>query len=179
MENKVVDYASYEALAITTKCYSDKVAYPYVTLGLCGELGELYEKLSKESEDTHLIELEFQDIMWYLAAIRIEFNLEKKTDWPTLSGRKVGPFDLPAAIGKIAEQLKKYLRDDWKENETTLLSEERKKKIQSAWDEIMQIMVDFNNQAFNRSMNEQGQQNIDKLADRAKRNQIHGSGDLR
>ena len=179
MESKVINYASYEALAITTKCYSDKVALPYVVLGLCGELGELFEKIQKKDVDEHLVALEFQDVMWYLAAIRIEFNLESIVDWPALTGKEVGPFDLPAAVGKIAEQVKKYLRDDWKEDESISISEERKSKIQEAWNEIMQLMVDFNAQAFDLTMNEQGQQNIEKLADRAKRNQIHGQGDER
>lgn len=180
MESKVINYASYEALAITTKCYSDKVALPYVVLGLCGELGELFEKIQKRDDiNEHLVVFEFQDVMWYLAAIRVEFNLEPVIDWPALSGKEVGPFDLPAAVGKIAEQVKKYLRDDWKENESNSISEERRSKIQTAWNEIMQLMVDFNAQVFDLTMNEQGQQNIDKLADRAKRNQIHGSGDER
>lgn len=105
MESKVINYASYEALAITTKCYSDKVALPYVTLGLCGELGEFYEKLKQEADDQSTV-AEFQDILWYLAAIRIEFSLKEITDWPKPSDKEVGPFDLPSSVGKIAEQIK-------------------------------------------------------------------------
>lgn len=180
MEKKVINYKTYEELAITTKCYTDEVKFPYVTLGLCGEFGELCEKLNASNVDSHLAALELQDCMWYLAAMRIEFNLNEIVDWPTTTGKVVGPFDLPIAIGKIAEQIKKYLRDDYKVGEPIVLSEARKEKIQIAWDEVLQLLVDFNNQVFGDvSMNEQGQQNIDKLADRARRNMIHGSGDLR
>lgn len=178
MESKVINYASYEALAITTKCYSDKVTLPYVTLGLCGELGEFYEKLKQEADDQSTV-AEFQDILWYLAAIRIEFSLKEITDWPKPSDKEIGPFDLPSSVGKIAEQIKKYLRDDWKEGQEISLSEERKEKIQSAWNEVMQIMVDINDRVFDLTMNQQGQQNIEKLASRKQRNVIHGSGDNR
>lgn len=178
MESKVINYASYEALAITIKCYSDKVALPYVTLGLCGELGEFYEKLKQEADDQSTV-AEFQDILWYLATIRIEFSLKEITDWPKPSDKEVGPFDLPSSVGKIAEQIKKYLRDGWKEDQEISLSEERKEKIQSAWNEVMQIMVDINDRVFDLTMNQQGQQNIEKLASRKQRNVIHGSGDNR
>ena len=60
---KVIDYKTYEELAITTKCYDDKVALPYVVLGLCGEVGELYEKIQQESEKD-LIVKEFGDVLW-------------------------------------------------------------------------------------------------------------------
>lgn len=71
------------------------------------------------------------------------------------------------------------MRDDWKEDQEISLSEERKEKIQSAWNEVMQIMVDINDRVFDLTMNQQGQQNIEKLASRKQRNVIHGSGDNR
>ena len=42
-----MNYKEYENKAITTKAYHEKVAIPYVVLGLCGELGETYEKLDQ------------------------------------------------------------------------------------------------------------------------------------
>ena len=41
-----MDYFEYEEKAATTACYNEKVALSYVTLGLCSEMGETYEKIN-------------------------------------------------------------------------------------------------------------------------------------
>lgn len=53
----------------------------YYFLGLIGEVGELAEKVKKwkrdETElDIHALKLEIGDIMWYLASISNEFNID-------------------------------------------------------------------------------------------------------
>lgn len=176
---KVVSYKTYEELAITTKCYSDKVALPYVTLGLVGEIGELYEKLREEAEKDLVIK-EFGDVLWYMAAIRIEFSLNEVENWPNWNNHISDPMIIGSEIGKIAEQLKKYLRDDWKDEEIVEFSEKRKTVVQLAWKNLLQLLVNLAYRLFpDMTMNELGQLNIDKLASRAKRNVIHGEGDLR
>lgn len=176
---KVIDYKTYEELAITTKCYDDKVALSYVVLGLCGEIGELYEKIQQESEKDLIIK-EFGDVLWYMAAIRIEFQLKEQVNWPERNNQIVNPMTIGAEMGKICEQIKKYLRDDWKRDEDIEFPQKRKSVVQDAWNELLQLLVNLAFQLFSENtMNELGQMNIDKLASRAKRNKIHGEGDLR
>lgn len=176
---KVIDYKTYEELAITTKCYDDKVALPYVVLGLCGEVGELYEKIQQESEKD-LIVKEFGDVLWYMAAIRVEFRLKEQVNWPERNNQIANPMTIGAEMGKICEQIKKYLRDDWKRDEDIEFPQKRKCVVQDAWNELLQLLVNLAFQLFSENtMNELGQMNIDKLASRAKRNKIHGEGDLR
>lgn len=179
MEKKVINYRTYEELAITTKCYDDKVALPYVVLGLVGEMGELYEKLQEEAEKDLIIK-EFGDVLWYMAAIRIEFDLNEIENWPNYNHWISNPMIIGSEIGKIAEQLKKYLRDDWKNDEIVEFSEKRKTIVQQSWKNLLQLLVNLAYRLFpDITMNELGQLNIDKLASRAKRNVIHGEGDLR
>ena len=45
-----MNFQEYEQKAITTKCYSDEVAISYVTLGLCGEVGEFIEKVRNQAD---------------------------------------------------------------------------------------------------------------------------------
>lgn len=76
-----MDYFEYEEKAATTACYNEKVALSYVTLGLCSEMGETYEKINNEAE-TEEISKEIGDMFWYLAMIRKECNLDiEGWDW--------------------------------------------------------------------------------------------------
>ena len=76
-----MNYFEYEEKAATTACYNEKVALSYVTLGLCSEMGETYEKINNEAE-TEEISKEIGDMFWYLAMIRKECNLDiEGWDW--------------------------------------------------------------------------------------------------
>lgn len=171
-----MNFKEYEEQAITTKCYADEVAIPYVVLGLCGELGEFVEKLINHEKNKDLVLKEIGDLLWYTAAIRIEMNLDS-IEWPNA----VVESDINPIVytGRIAEQTKKWLRDDWK-GVGTEVPEKRKKEIHDSLDMLLRILytwlIDAN---IGVTLQEIAQQNIDKLADRAKRNQIHGSGDER
>lgn len=72
-QNKAVSFAIYPA--------THKVLYP--TLGLCGESGEVAEKVKKQVRDgvfnRHEVAKELGDVLWYLANIcnDIGYNLDE------------------------------------------------------------------------------------------------------
>lgn len=76
-----LDY--YQEMAIGTAIYPDKGNNPfYPTLGLCGESGELANKIKKMIRDgltkedlRDTIKSEISDVMWYVATLAAEFNL--------------------------------------------------------------------------------------------------------
>lgn len=123
-----MEYKEYEEKYNDTKLYSDEVAIGYVALGLCGELGELYEKISQE-ELGELGRKEIGDMLWYLVMMRRELNLSFIEKWPVAEeGLKIDPFVLVVEVGKIAEQVKKFMRDDWVPGQK-ILSLKREKRL--------------------------------------------------
>lgn len=181
-----MNFLEYEKQAITTRIYSPKVAIPYVVLGLVGESGEYIEKVSElekvTENNTELIRKENGDQIWYLAAIHTELNLPEVIDFPQPSvdrdKREAAPFEFFIEMGKIAEQVKKYLRDDWKEDEDIEISEERKEKIFEAWKNCLQCWVDLLS-LLKFDVQVTIKENLDKLAKRKDEGKISGSGDLR
>jgi NTP pyrophosphatase (non-canonical NTP hydrolase) len=80
-----MEFKEYQKLASTTMIYGDgnKVIYP--TLGLCGEAGEVAEKVKKVLRDNNgeftdekkeEIKKELGDVIWYLAAISTDLGLD-------------------------------------------------------------------------------------------------------
>lgn len=176
-----MEYKEYEEKCNDTKLYSDEVAISYVVLGLCGELGELYEKISK-SELGELGRKECGDVTWYLAMIRKELGLSNVESWPEFDpSQEVDPFILVVEVGKIAEQTKKFMRDDWKPGQKNVFPEKRKEIVEEAWMNIVRTLsiLAKSPDAFNSSIEEIANENIEKLASRKQRNVIHGSGDNR
>jgi NTP pyrophosphatase (non-canonical NTP hydrolase) len=92
-----MDLNSYQSLARRTALYPDQGAnILYPTLGLCGEAGEVADKVKKVLRDqggdfssahTQAIALELGDVLWYVAQLAdelgfslqaiAELNLEK------------------------------------------------------------------------------------------------------
>tara|TARA_Y100000593_G_scaffold1406_1_gene2855 strand:+ start:3880 stop:4182 length:303 start_codon:yes stop_codon:yes gene_type:complete len=69
-------FDEYQVKAKQTAIYDHPVIYP--TLGLCGESGEVAEKVKKHLRDgTSLDELkkELGDVLWYLASIASDLNI--------------------------------------------------------------------------------------------------------
>ena len=69
-------FDEYQVKAKQTAIYDHSVIYP--TLGLCGESGEVAEKVKKHLRDgTSLDELkkELGDVLWYLASIASDLNI--------------------------------------------------------------------------------------------------------
>ncbi len=79
----------YQALAMTSAIYPNKgsnVIYP--TLGLCGESGEIAEKIKKVIRDNNgiisdetkqLLVKELGDVLWYVSAISNELGVDLNT----------------------------------------------------------------------------------------------------
>lgn len=172
-------YKEYEVKAITTKCYADEVAIPYVVIGLNGEIGELCEKIEQEAKEDLVIK-ELGDIFWYMAGIRVELNLQIEEDWNWLLKPKSATniLQLLSESGKISEQIKKFLRDDYKTGEENIFPEKRRKVIEEAWKNIW-LQLNTICDSMNTSIEEVARINNEKLASRKERNVIHGSGDER
>ena len=69
-------FDEYQVKAIQTAIYDHPIIYP--TLGLCGESGEVAEKVKKHLRDgSSLDELkkELGDVLWYISAIASDLKL--------------------------------------------------------------------------------------------------------
>ena len=81
-----MDFREYQRKAVTFAIYpaTHKVLYP--TLGLCGESGEVAEKVKKQVRDgvfnRREVAKELGDVLWYLANIcnDIGYNLDEIAD---------------------------------------------------------------------------------------------------
>jgi len=81
-----VDLQAYQAAAARTARYPDVGSNPiYPTLGLCGEAGEVAEKVKKvlrdeggqfSAESRGALALELGDVLWYLARLASELDLD-------------------------------------------------------------------------------------------------------
>lgn len=79
-------FDSYQRQAFTTAQYPNRgnnIIYP--TLGLCGESGEVAEKVKKiirdndgiiDAERKELLKKEISDVLWYVAALCTELQLD-------------------------------------------------------------------------------------------------------
>jgi len=81
-----IGFRDYQKKAVSFAIYpaTHKVLYP--TLGLCGETGEVAEKVKKQVRDgvfnRHEVAKELGDVLWYLAnlASDIGYNLDEIAD---------------------------------------------------------------------------------------------------
>jgi NTP pyrophosphatase (non-canonical NTP hydrolase) len=78
-------FDEYQQEAIKTAIYGSRNKIVYPTLGLCGEAGEVAEKIKKvlrdkngvyTSEDLESIEKELGDVLWYIANIANDLELD-------------------------------------------------------------------------------------------------------
>lgn len=81
-----MDFATYQARAMTTAVYPNKGRgnWTYAALGLAGETGEICEKLKKairddggvvNAERLATIRRELGDVLWYVASLCTELGL--------------------------------------------------------------------------------------------------------
>jgi NTP pyrophosphatase (non-canonical NTP hydrolase) len=77
-DSKELTLNEYQALALQTAIFSTDKNISYLTLALCGEVGEVADKVKKVIRDKHgqfyapdmaAIALELGDAMWYIANI--------------------------------------------------------------------------------------------------------------
>ena len=82
-KDRGMNFKEYQGKAVSFAIYpaTHKVLYP--TLGLCGEAGEVAEKVKKQVRDgvfnRHEVAKELGDVLWYLANIcnDIGYNLDE------------------------------------------------------------------------------------------------------
>jgi NTP pyrophosphatase (non-canonical NTP hydrolase) len=80
-----MDFATYQRRSRETARYPDAGANPiYPTLGLCGESGEVADKVKKvlrdqagefDADALEGLRLELGDVLWYVAQLASELNL--------------------------------------------------------------------------------------------------------
>jgi len=90
-------FTEYQALAKTTAIYPENAKVVYPVLGLCGETGEIAEKIKKHIRDGRELDKEdlkkeLGDVLWYLSALAgdLGINLEDValTNYLKLKSRK-------------------------------------------------------------------------------------------
>jgi len=65
-------FDEYQEFARSTAIYPDECKITYPTFGLCGEAGEVAEKVKKNIRDGKALDgvgLELGDVLWYISAL--------------------------------------------------------------------------------------------------------------
>jgi NTP pyrophosphatase (non-canonical NTP hydrolase) len=88
-----MNFDDYQKLAISTAIYPEEYKIIYPALGLCGESGEVAEKIKKHIRDgksLNGLKKELGDVLWYIAALAedldislqdvAELNIQKLSD---------------------------------------------------------------------------------------------------
>lgn len=177
---KIETFSEYEKLAEVTCTYPDSLMVVCVTLGLCGETGEMFEKIQVEQENDEELKKEAGDILWYLAMIHKKMGLPEVNEWLEITDLTTDAlFDPIVSMGKIAEQVKKHIRDNWDGNPPIVLSDSRKEVIFEEWKKVLKAVTYIVAKTTGTSIKEVAAMNINKLYDRMERNKIHGEGDNR
>ena len=178
-------FTEYQRLATATAIFPTDIALQYCTLGLCGESGEVAEKIRKLTlhEDSYVqLKRELGDVMWYFSQLCRILSLdiediisrgvqERQIDHSDrLSDCSL---DLCSSCGSVAETVKKIIRDNNGE-----INDDRKKKIDSSLVLVIKNMMSICHN-INTELLEVCAMNIKKLYDRKDRNVLNGSGDNR
>ena len=90
-------FDDYQKFTKTTAMYPKTHTFPYLTIGLAGEAGEVAEKVKKvirdkggkmDQETRNLLALELGDVLWYLARFADELKF-KMSDIAHLNKQKL------------------------------------------------------------------------------------------
>ena len=183
----------YQKQAITTKIYADEAALSYLALGLGGESSELFEKIKEnrdeittlEGDKLQLLAKEIGDVYWYLAGLAQETDqqlgdiyFDYSKDLPVDSKFDNVVDMLVVETGAVLEVFKKALRDDYTLFVDKKLVPGKFMKMNVAIASLLTICEYLAN-FFGVEVSTILQQNVDKLASRAKRGTLSGSGDER
>jgi NTP pyrophosphatase (non-canonical NTP hydrolase) len=183
----------YQKQAITTKIYADEAALSYLALGLGGESSELFEKIKEsrkeittlEGDKLQLLAKEIGDVYWYLAGLAQETDqklgdiyFDYSKDLPVDSKFDNVVDMLVVETGAVLEVFKKALRDDYTLFVDKKLVPGKFMKMNVAIANLLTICEYLAN-FFGVEVSTILQQNVDKLASRAKRGTLSGSGDVR
>ena len=179
---------TYQKQAITTKIYADEAALSYL-----GEASELFEKIkenrdvitSLDDKDLQLLAKEIGDVYWYLAGLSEETNqrlgdisFDYANDLPYEIRFDEVVDNLVIETGAILEVFKKASRDDYELFRQKELVADKFIKMNISIGKLLTICEWLAN-FFGVSVSTILQQNVDKLASRAKRGTLKGSGDER
>ena len=183
----------YQKEAITTKIYADEAALSYLALGLGGEAIELFEKIKENRKDIttlsddklQLLAKEIGDVYWYLAGLADETNqnlgeiaFDFSRELPTDVKLDEIVDKLIISTGGILEVFKKAQRDDYELFITKELTADKFMKM-NLYIGALLSQCEWLASFFGVQVSYILQQNADKLASRAKRGTLKGSGDER
>ena len=71
-------FDEYQEFARSTAIYPEDCKVVYPTLGLCGEVGEVAEKIKKHMRDGNTlfgVGLELGDVLWYISALADDLGI--------------------------------------------------------------------------------------------------------
>lgn len=179
-----MEFSEYQEKAWSTAVYPDmgfNMEYP--TLGLMDEIGELYlayqiPELSRKQKREATLK-EAGDVLWYVSCLctELEVSLEEVALYDTFESfvtpSNFEPVRLFFCASVIAGKIKKAIRDT-----NGIISHEDMETIKYFLHLILRLLLgicDIENITFN----EVAEKNLEKLADRKKRDRLHGSGDNR
>lgn len=169
----------------TVKPGSPSCIYP--VFGLCGEIGEVGQVLTNSLGQYWELTKECGDVLWYVAAIcsDLSINMSAVAEYEKFEDFDLGVkltndvrvddilHELFIAAGIVAEATKKTIRDS-----AGVVTPERLKVIVAALRRILVALVSIcHERGIDFAVVAQG--NLDKLAARAAKGTIQGSGDNR
>lgn len=196
--NYSITFEQYEAFCASTAVYRPEIAEPYLALGLNGEVGELIEKLHANGMNlAEELMYELGDSQWYAVRLCTGYRFDFEAMIREASACKIEdnnfrsirpPLDRAAnmamAAGKIADKIKKRLRDGehWGEHSP---------ELQKMVAQVRAYLVLFfaSSLAFIEAINLEHRtkysyhrvltMNRNKLQSRKDRGTLHGTGDHR
>jgi len=164
---------AYQKRAQKTALYPADKAVEYLVLGLCGEAGELAEKIQLETPVGDML-AELGDVCWYLAMLSYTLDLPIGKVFPQVlpANPNKALLDLLANSGAFANKHKKVLRGDGKTVKDNLSAYNQ--YLVACWNGVATLA-----KLWGSTYESVCQANADKLESRHLRGVIRGSGDTR
>lgn len=170
------DLVEYQEQAITTAIYKNELAPAYPLIGIVNEAGELAEAVA----DRNLTEVlkEGGDVLWYLALAARDLGMALPRAFGTDPGTSSQTPEqvmlrLCAAAGELAGHVKKSLRDDDK-----LWHSSRNHAAETLVLRTLDLLASVLS-SHGLTLQEVAAANLAKLASRAERGVLNGSGGSR
>lgn len=170
----------YQELARTTAIYPSPIIYP--AFGLCGECGELIEKIHHNSDAKEVLK-EGGDCLWYIANLTYDCGLKMSKginshiflSVDSYSGKTSLMVNLAVYSGQVAELVKKMLRDD-----NGVMTVERRELLILCLIDLYDSLTDIvHNVTGEATLEKAAQMNVEKLKSRQERGKLKGEGDSR
>jgi NTP pyrophosphatase (non-canonical NTP hydrolase) len=169
-------FSEYQTAALTTAQIPLGHTHTYLSLGLCAEVGELafiYRIPQGRGVLATEILKELGDVCWYAAVELYHCDVVSSDALPVVMEGDITTVDpiemMFVHAGAIANHIKKVIRDGIAVDKVMVATHLSR----------VLTMAKLVAERFNFTLSDVFQMNIDKLADRKKRNVIAGSGDNR